>query len=532
MRLILTALLSGLAFAGPVSAGQNAVNIGTTPNNERGDAPRTAFVKLNANDAELYTAIANINAALASITLTSPVTSVAGRSGAVSLSSTDISDVTNVGRSLLTSPTYAGLLSNIGAAPLVSPALLGVPTAPNPTASDNSTQIANTSWVRNALGSYLLTATAASTYLPTTTAAATYAPLVSPTFSGTATAATFRIFPVTGQNLGVILNQTLSGTASGALSGNYLAANDTAVADAAGTTTFWNMAHVIGAGVQGHRNSFQLVTTFNGADNGVTQNPYYVTFGPALSVTAGDGGTVDGGTGQVSYTSGRGAYFVANPVLKAANAPNIQELSVYEYNISADANTTVAYKSFLALVALASDKSQGTVKDDMITLSAQPGAVGSRVLINASAAHGAVPFNTGSTILKAAGGTLLNGVDFSGLTITSNAWSSPGMVITGDGYTQFQQNRGVQWDVGAGISPGTHGAQMLGVAGNMFFDNWDANFVFRAPVTFRKTIIESTAFTPASSTAACTTGQHAWDTSYEYRCTATNTWKRAALTTF
>lgn len=522
MRLILTALVVGLALAAPASAGQDVVNIGTAPNNAQGDAPRTAFTKLNANDAELYSAIAAINAALTSITLTSPVTSVAGRSGAVSLSSTDISDATNVGRSLLSAPSYVGLLNTIGGAPIASPAFSGTPTAPNPVAGNSSTQIANTAWVMGALGSYL----------PVSTAAATYAPLAAPSFSGTAQAQGLRLLPVAGQNLGVILNQTLSGSATGALSGNYLSVNDSAVAAATGTTTFWNMAHFIGAGVQGHRNSFQLVTTVNGADNGVTPNPYYVTFGPTLSVTAGDGGTIDGGTGQVSYTSGRGAYFVANPVLKATNAPNIQELSVYEYNISAGANTTVAYKSFLALVALASDKSQGTVKDDMITLSAQPGAVGSRVLINASASHGAVPFNSGSTILKAAGGTLLNGVDFSGLTITGNAWSSPGMVITGAGYAQFQQNRGIQWDVGAGISPGTHGAQMLGVAGNMFFDNWDANFVFRAPVTFQKTIIESTAFTPASSTATCTTGQHAWDSGYEYRCTATNTWKRAALSTF
>lgn len=45
-------------------------------------------------------------------------------------------------------------------------------------------------------------------------------------------------------------------------------------------------------------------------------------------------------------------------------------------------------------------------------------------------------------------------------------------------------------------------------------------------------VTESTASTPASSTAACSVGQHAWDASFEYRCTAANTWKRAALSTF
>jgi hypothetical protein len=43
-------------------------------------------------------------------------------------------------------------------------------------------------------------------------------------------------------------------------------------------------------------------------------------------------------------------------------------------------------------------------------------------------------------------------------------------------------------------------------------------------------IIETNSSTPASSTATCTIGQHAWDASYEYRCIATNSWKRAALT--
>lgn len=44
--------------------------------------------------------------------------------------------------------------------------------------------------------------------------------------------------------------------------------------------------------------------------------------------------------------------------------------------------------------------------------------------------------------------------------------------------------------------------------------------------------IEPQTFTPTSSAATCTAGQHAWDANYEYRCVATNTWKRAALSTW
>jgi hypothetical protein len=42
----------------------------------------------------------------------------------------------------------------------------------------------------------------------------------------------------------------------------------------------------------------------------------------------------------------------------------------------------------------------------------------------------------------------------------------------------------------------------------------------------------ATAKTPASASATGTAGEICWDTSYIYVCTATNTWKRAALSTW
>ncbi|MGC4106924.1 MAG: hypothetical protein QM753_11315 [Thermomicrobiales bacterium] len=44
--------------------------------------------------------------------------------------------------------------------------------------------------------------------------------------------------------------------------------------------------------------------------------------------------------------------------------------------------------------------------------------------------------------------------------------------------------------------------------------------------------LQVTLTTPASSTAACVAGQITANASYVYVCTATNTWKRAALTTW
>lgn len=42
-------------------------------------------------------------------------------------------------------------------------------------------------------------------------------------------------------------------------------------------------------------------------------------------------------------------------------------------------------------------------------------------------------------------------------------------------------------------------------------------------------IVETRSATPARSSSPCVPGQHAWNTSYEYRCVASNSWKRAAL---
>ncbi len=76
----------------------------------------------------------------------------------------------------------------------------------------------------------------------------------------------------------------------------------------------------------------------------------------------------------------------------------------------------------------------------------------------------------------------------------------------------------------AGISPGFAGAKLGGFGGI----NWDANL--RNTVN-TGTMVLATA-TPASATATGTTGQIAWDANYIYICTATNTWKRVAISTW
>jgi len=73
--------------------------------------------------------------------------------------------------------------------------------------------------------------------------------------------------------------------------------------------------------------------------------------------------------------------------------------------------------------------------------------------------------------------------------------------------------------IGIGVAPGS-GTSSLTVAGTVI-----ANASSNA---FRIT----TAQTPASASATGTAGTICWDTSYIYVCTATNTWKRAAIATW
>jgi hypothetical protein len=129
MRPLLAAAL--VAAALPATAAQDPVNIGVTPNNGQGDPFRTAVQKLNRNDAELYAAIASIQAVLASLTAANPVTSVAGRRGAVTLSSTDLSDATSLGRSILNGTSPSGILSTLGGAPLAGASFTGPLAAPS-----------------------------------------------------------------------------------------------------------------------------------------------------------------------------------------------------------------------------------------------------------------------------------------------------------------------------------------------------------------------------------------------------------------
>lgn len=100
-----------------------------------------------------------------------------------------------------------------------------------------------------------------------------------------------------------------------------------------------------------------------------------------------------------------------------------------------------------------------------------------------------------------------------------------------------------QWIVGSTQATGGGGVARFGFNGDDFTitptdgagayqENKQLLFDYSAGFwTFETNIVIPTA-TPANASATGTTGQIAWDTNYFYVCVGTNTWKRAALSTW
>lgn len=116
-----------------------------------------------------------------------------------------------------------------------------------------------------------------------------------------------------------------------------------------------------------------------------------------------------------------------------------------------------------------------------------------------------------------------------GLDSTAGTWEgAPVMLGAGhriafDGVSTGGFNRSLRFDSGLLVYQ-----TQLGNA----FTVGDAGDTVQLGTMTAASIRATTPLTPAASSAACSIGQQAWDTNYEYRCVATNSWKRAALSTW
>ena len=112
-------------------------------------AGKTGAVTLATSDVSGFTAAASAAA---------PVQSVAGKTGAVTLATSDVSGFTAAASAAAPVQSVAGRTGNVtlavadvsGAAPAASPALTGVPTAPTASPGTNTTQVATTAFAGNA----------------------------------------------------------------------------------------------------------------------------------------------------------------------------------------------------------------------------------------------------------------------------------------------------------------------------------------------------------------------------------------------
>lgn len=80
--------------------------------------------------------------------------------------------------------------------------------------------------------------------------------------------------------------------------------------------------------------------------------------------------------------------------------------------------------------------------------------------------------------------------------------------------------------------PGTANAETKKVTAANFFANVSTNTVFKQTMTANVVYLSNTTNTPASASATGTKGEVRVDGNYIYVCTATDTWKRAALSTW
>jgi hypothetical protein len=257
-----------------------------------------------------------------------PVTSVAGRTGAITLAVADVS----------------------GAAALASPALTGTPTAPTATVSTNTTQVATTAYVVGQAGSATPivdgTATVGTSLLyarqdhvhPTDTSRA---PLASPTFTGTVT------IPAGASISGFapLASPTFSGTPS-------LPTGTTGVTQTAGNNT---TALATTAFVQTARDCKAWVN-FNGTTSG--------TFaGGASTVTRAGGST----TATVTTTTAHGLItgnFVVPLTGVAVGAYSITYISSTSFSFTTAATTALSAVSItFALNSINSSYNVSSVTD-------------------------------------------------------------------------------------------------------------------------------------------------------------------------
>lgn len=201
--------------------------------------------------------------------------------------------------------------------------------------------------------------------------------------------------------------------------------------------------------------------------------------------------------------------------------------------------------------------------DMMIGMSGQSGSIGAKVGIGFGPWSAVTPIQSTGTLIKTFdAATVANGVDISSYTFTNYAWKSPGASITGGGQldattvvstgplrttasegSQVQMSNGGQdWDINSQTAGGGGAWYLHDVTNSKFPLTISPNASVGVSVagatvavtngTLTSPRLAITTPTTWANNTTCTAGQIMVDAGFIYVCTAANTVKRAALSTF
>lgn len=389
-----------------------------------------------------------------------------------------------------------------------------------PAANDNSATTATTAFVQSALSSRLALTGG------TMSGALTIAPLSSSLVQG-----------MTVRQTGAGTVTTYPGPLPNGYSYNTVLADDAIDLGTDPNYTVFGLSTFLrtgGATVRGTRTAIYGENQITSATSTTNPNRFYAGIGGISHALANDGGGVGTERGALF-----GGYF--GSIIDPGIGGHFGNMTGIEVNIAAQTGSTVGYKSLIQLASLPSDTVRGGF-EGMVAFSGNVGSAGWRRAMTLTDANGHQPLATDAAILATdfvGSATITTGFDVSGYTITGNAFKSKGFTLEGTGGINISGPgnadvtlNGLHLNFGPTENgTGTGHIQSLQPNSGWRTLDIDAGALRLNPIS-GGVVIETSGPIPTTSTTACSPGQHAWDGSYDYRCVATNTWKRATLSTW
>lgn len=248
------------------------------------------------------------------------------------------------------------------------------------------------------------------------------------------------------------------------------------------------------------------------------------------------GDQIVGGLAAGRIVAGSGTAYGWNPYARVDAIAGSGSQAIGE-EVNVDVRRDVAAKVGVQIVDVASSTGEGTSIDAALLFSRQTGARGFQTGIqfgyngrdpqaSIDAGYGVRP---GGPLIHTLPTTLplQAGLDLSGV---KKPFMDAAVKLAAGNTIRFGAN-GMDGSVSSRTSSG--GSILFGSNSTILdFGGGQQNRFGPTGYTTTGSITEAASTTPAQSSAPCAVGQHAWDAKYEYRCVATNHWRRTPLSDF